>query len=196
MNLIDRVKKMVTTPKTEWEVVAVEAPDASKVIMGYVVPLCGVAAVAAFLGIGFLTDFVSIRWCFMAAIMLFLLLVLIVLLTAFVSDLVAPSLGAEKNLGRSVQLLGYGCTPLYLSAILSIFPSVADIFLILGGLYSAYLIFLGVMPIKKITQDKQAGYAIVTIGIAIGVFFLLRLILKRIFFSMVFDGYGPYNINF
>ena len=52
MNLIDRAKNMLTTPKTEWMVVASETPDNSKIVVGYVIPLAIAGAVAAFIGYG------------------------------------------------------------------------------------------------------------------------------------------------
>lgn len=199
MNLIDRVKKILVTPKTEWEAVALETPDASKTIMGYVLPLAIVAAVAAFIGLGLIgikilfMRVASVELGLYAAISLLLLLVLTILITAFIIDAVAPSFGSEKNFGRSVQLLAYGCTPLYLGAIASILPNILDIFLIIGGLFGAYLIFLGVTPLKKTPQDKQAVYAIICIGATTGVFFLVQLILKKIFAQ--FSGFGGASMN-
>ena len=52
MNLFDRVKNIIASPNREWDVIAAEQPDASKIITGYVLPLAGIAAIAAFIGYG------------------------------------------------------------------------------------------------------------------------------------------------
>ncbi len=52
MNLIDRVKNIIITPNKEWDVITTEQPDAGKIITGYVLPLAGLAAIAAFIGYG------------------------------------------------------------------------------------------------------------------------------------------------
>ena len=52
MNLIERVKNMLVTPKTEWNVVAAEIPDTGKILSGYIIPLTLAGAVAAFIGYG------------------------------------------------------------------------------------------------------------------------------------------------
>ena len=50
MNLIERVKNIILTPKTEWDVIDQETADTQKIVVGYVVPLVAVGAVASFLG--------------------------------------------------------------------------------------------------------------------------------------------------
>ena len=52
MNLIERVKNIITSPNKEWDVIATETPDTGKIITGYVLPLAGAAALAAFIGYG------------------------------------------------------------------------------------------------------------------------------------------------
>jgi len=50
MNLIDRVKNILLTPKTEWEVIKAESTPQKEIITGYVLPLAAVSAVCGFLG--------------------------------------------------------------------------------------------------------------------------------------------------
>ncbi|HEX6633202.1 MAG TPA: hypothetical protein VF038_04495, partial [Usitatibacter sp.] len=50
MNLVQRVKNILLTPKTEWQAVAAETTPDSQVIVGYVLPLAAVAAIAGFIG--------------------------------------------------------------------------------------------------------------------------------------------------
>ena len=50
MAIVDRVKNILITPKTEWDVIAGETTPTAQLITGYVLPLAAVAAVAHFLG--------------------------------------------------------------------------------------------------------------------------------------------------
>ena len=52
MNLIERVKNIIVSPVKEWNVISAETPDTGKIITGYVLPLAGAAALAAFIGYG------------------------------------------------------------------------------------------------------------------------------------------------
>jgi hypothetical protein len=54
MNLIDRVKNILITPQKEWDVIKGEQPNISGIVTGYVLPLAGAAAVAAFIGYAFI----------------------------------------------------------------------------------------------------------------------------------------------
>ncbi len=39
MNLVERAKNIIVTPKTEWEAVAAEEPNIQQILLGYVLPL-------------------------------------------------------------------------------------------------------------------------------------------------------------
>ena len=49
MNLIERVKNILITPKTEWEVINGETATTQSLFMGYVLPLSIVAAIGSLL---------------------------------------------------------------------------------------------------------------------------------------------------
>ncbi|MFZ1261742.1 MAG: hypothetical protein WAQ93_14760, partial [Chitinophagaceae bacterium] len=54
MNLIDRAKKILLTPKTEWDVVNSETPNTQSILTTYVIPLVAIGAIASFIGWGFI----------------------------------------------------------------------------------------------------------------------------------------------
>ena len=51
MNLIDRAKNIIISPKTEWDVVANEEPNIQQIITGYVFPLAIIPAIALLISI-------------------------------------------------------------------------------------------------------------------------------------------------
>lgn len=202
MNLIERAKNIITAPNKEWDVVNGEEPNIPGIITGYVLPLAGVAAIAAFIGyglIGFNAGFgIRIKgmdWGLYQAITVLAGALLSVFVSAFVIDALAPSFGSEKNLGRSVQLVAYSYTPGWIGGLFAIIPSLAIIGS-LAGLYGLYLLYVGLPKLKKTPQDKHVSYFVVSLIVMIVVFIVIGLILAKILMSVFGLSYGLRDINF
>jgi hypothetical protein len=200
MNLIDRVKNIITNPKKEWDVISVEPADSGKIITGYVLPLAGIAAIAAFIGYGFIGFNVlgfrvsGINWGIYQALTILIGAIASVFITALVVDALAPSFGSEKNFNRSVQLVAYSFTPFWVGGILAIFPPIAFLGA-LFGLYGVYLLYLGIPKLKNTPADKHVGYFVVTLVISIVVYIVIGWILGRILMSILGLSYGFGNLN-
>jgi hypothetical protein len=179
MNLIERVKNIIVTPKTEWEVISSESSTAQQVIMSYIVPLALAAAAAAFIGYGFLWSFATIGWGIYHAIVVLISTILAVLVAAFVVDALAPSFGSEKNFDRSVRLVAYSYTPSLIGALLAIYPPISFVGG-LFGLYGIYLWYLGLTPMKRTPDDKKVIYMIISVIVLIVVWAVIGLILSAI----------------
>ena len=199
MNLIERVKNIIMSPAKEWDVIATEQPDTGKIITGYVLPLAGAAALAAFIGYGLIgVSYFGIRvaginWGIYQAINVLVAAIAGVFISAFVIDALAPSFGSEKNMGRSVQLVAYSYTPGWIGGLLAIFPAIALIGS-LAGLYGLYLLYLGLPKLKKTPADKHVGYFVVSLLVIIVVYFVIGLIMAAILPGMG-RTYGGGSIN-
>jgi hypothetical protein len=186
MNLIDRAKNIIISPKTEWDVVANEEPNIQQIITGYVIPLALISAIASFVGYGLVgAPFLgaSVTWGIVQAIIVIFTAVLAVITAAFVVDALAPSFGSQKNMGRAVQLFAYSMTPAWIGGIFNIYPPLG----ILGalfGLFGLYLLYLGFTPLMQTPEDKKVGYIIVSIVVLIVVYIVLGVILSAIFFGI------------
>ena len=132
-HVIDRAKNMITQPAKEWDVISMETPNQSHIITGYVLVLAGAAAIAAFIGYGFIgfnSGFLGIRiagvdWGIYQALAVLIGAVIGVYICAMVIDALAPSFDSEKNMGRSVQLVAYSYTPAWIGGLLAIYPPIA-----------------------------------------------------------------------
>src|SRR5215212_9461522 len=181
MNTIDRAKNMITSPVKEWDVIATEQPNIGQIMTNYVLLLAGAAAVAAFIGYGFIgfnygfMRVSGINWGIYQALAVLVSAIAGVFICAFVIDALAPSFGSEKNMGRSVQLVAYAYTPAWIGGLLSIFPAIALIGALLG-LYGLYLLYIGMPKLKKTPADKHVGYFIVSLVAIIVVYFIIGLI--------------------
>lgn len=197
-NVIERAKNIITQPAKEWDVVSLETPNQSQIILSYVLILAGAAAVAAFIGYGFIgfnSGFLGIRiagvdWGIYQALAVLIGAIVGVYICAMVIDALAPSFGSEKNMGRSVQLVAYSYTPAWIGGLLAIYPPIALIGS-LFGLYGLYIMYIGLPKIKKTPADKQVGYFVVSIVAVIVVYFVIGLIMSRLLMPAFGLSYTP-----
>jgi hypothetical protein len=178
MNLVDRAKNILLTPKTEWEVIAAENTPTAQLITGYVLPLAGVAAVASFIGmsvIGFgfyrvpiATGIGMLVWHLIAS-------VISVFVLAFIADALAPTFGAQKSMAQALKLAVYSYTPGWIAGIFGIIP-LLGLLAIIGALYGIYLLYLGLPRLMKNPDEKTVPYLVVIIVAAIILYVIVAAI--------------------
>jgi hypothetical protein len=185
MNLIDRVKNIIMTPKTEWPKIAGEQPNVGQILMGYVLPLALIPTVASILGWGiFGVGFGSSFTHGIARGLVTLISAFVgVYITAFVIDLLAPTFSSQKNLDRATQLVAYSYTPAWVGGIFNLVPLIGWIGG-LFGLYGIYLMYLGIPHVMKTPQEKVIPYMIVSIIVLLVVYALVAAIVGGIMFSL------------
>lgn len=185
MNLVDRAKNIIVTPKTEWDAVSAEEPNIQQILFGYVLPLALIPTVAVIIGWGMIGIFGFTSFTYGIAMGLVQLInaFLSVLVAGFVIDMLASSFGSQKNMGRAVQLVAYSMTPIWIAGILNILPTIGWL-AGLVGLYGLYLMYLGLAPLMKTPEDKKVGYLVVSIIILVVVYFVIAAILTAIFMAI------------
>jgi len=185
MNLIERVKNILITPKTEWDVISGETATTQSLLMGYVLPLSVVAAAGSLLK-GFLfAGTYSLKFFIITAAIGFIAAVISFFITVIIVDMLAPSFGSEKDMGRSAQLVAYSGTPSYIGALLSFIPVIGGIVALAAWAYGIYLMYLGIGPMKKTPEDKKVVYMVVAFLIMIALYFILVAVLTAIIFAIV-----------
>ncbi len=183
MALVDRVKNILLTPKTEWDVIAAETTPTASLITGYVLPLAGVAALATFIGyclVGTTLPFVgtyrmSIPWGIGVAVWHVVGAVIAVFVLGLIIDALAPTFGAQKNSAQALKVAVYSYTPAWITGILNILPALG-VLAILGALYGIYLMYLGLPRLMRNPEDKSAGYTAVTVIAAIVIGIVISVI--------------------
>lgn len=203
MNLIERAKNILLTPKPEWDKISQEKADIPAIIMGYVLPLAAISAVAAFIGYSFIGESAGIFRVKSTSLGLYFAIRFLlgaigsVFLSAFIIDVLAPSFGAEKNMDKSIQLVAYSYTASLIGGIFAIVPALSIIGLI-AGIYGLYLLYIGLPPMKKAPADKQGAYFVASLVVMIVVyalvFFIIEKILRAIWGNSIV-GFSDVNIN-
>ncbi|MGV8095365.1 MAG: Yip1 family protein [Mangrovibacterium sp.] len=169
MNLTERVKNIVLTPKSEWRVIETENDPHAKVLTTYLIWLALIPAVAAFIGYGLIGYQVfgvkvggGVSWGIRFAVQHFISVIGGAYLTAWVFDLLAPNFGGTKNFDRAFQLAAYCYTPVCVGGIFYLHHSLS-VLAGLAGLYGLYLLYLGIKPMMKAPDDKLTTYFIIAL---------------------------------
>lgn len=186
MNLFERAKNILLSPKTEWEVIKAESSTTSGLFTQYVLILAAIPAIATFIGhsiigvsLGPFGSFkVPMSNGILYAVLQYVFTLVGVYVAAFVVDALAPSFGSSKDMIASMKVVVYSWTAAWVAGIFAIIPAIS----ILGilGLYSFYLLYLGLKIVKDTPQDKLVGYFIVTIIVLIIIYFIIGYLVTAI----------------
>lgn len=181
MNLVERVKNILLQPRQEWAVISAEPHTVQGLYTRYVMILAAIPAVASFIGLsligmGFLG--VSYRVPLGAGIaqmvVTYLLSLGSVYVMALIIDALAPSFGGEKNFIQAMKVAAFFPTAAWLAGIFYLLPVLSILALI--GLYSFYLLFVGLPIVMKVAEEKAVPYVVVVIIAAIVIFVVIGAI--------------------
>ena len=182
MSLMDRVKNIILTPKTEWPVIDREPGDVAYVFTNYVAILAAIPAICGFIGfsiVGIGPFRMSVASGLLNAIVSYLLVFVIVYVVALIVDALAPTFGGNKNFESALKVTAYSYTPSWLCGIFLLIPRLS--FLAILGLYGLYLLWLGLPVLMKAPQEKSLGYTVAIVVIAIVIGIVLGAIQSTIF---------------
>jgi hypothetical protein len=167
MNLIDRAKNIIMTPKTEWEVIDKETTTTAELYKGYIVLLALIGPVA--IALRSMISYFSI-YGLVSAVTTYVFILIVVFLMALLVNALAPTFGGQKSQIQALKVTAYSMTPAMVAGVLHILPMLG-ILSLLASLYGLYLLYLGLPVLMKVTQEKAVGYtaAIVVCGLVIGI---------------------------
>jgi hypothetical protein len=172
MNLVERVKNILLTPKTEWPVIEREPGDPAYLFKNYVAILAAIPAVCGFIGAVLIG--MGIFFALVHAIVGYLLTFVGVFVMAFVIDALAGVFGGQKNFPNAMKVSAYFPTAAWLAGAFNIIPALALLSIL--GLYSFYLLYTGLSPLMKAPQEKAVVYTIAVVVCAIIVWIVMLAI--------------------
>ncbi|HEX2723216.1 MAG TPA: Yip1 family protein [Gemmatimonadaceae bacterium] len=182
MNLVSRVKGILTNPRQEWAVIDAEPLNVGEVLVGYVLPLAAIGPIASIIGwstFGFGGLFrASIGSLIAMACVTFVLTIVGVFVTSWVINALAPTFGATQSMPQAMKVAIYSSTAAWVAGIFNIFPALAILALI-GALYSLYLFFVGLPMLMKAPSDKATTYTVVVIIAVMVIYFIVGSIAGR-----------------
>ena len=174
MDIVQRVKNICLTPKTEWPVIADEPSTTGALIGRYAAPLAAIGAIAGFIGgslIGTTLPFlghyrVPLASGLVTALFTFGMALVGVFVLSLIINALAPTFAGEKNTAQALKVAVYSYTPAWVAAVLHIIP-LLGILAIFGALYGIYLLYLGLPRLMKSPEDKAIPYTVVVLVCAI-----------------------------
>jgi hypothetical protein len=192
-----RVKQMLFHPVTAWRSIGEEKGSMRSVLVGYVFPMSLLPAVCSFVGYGFvgasglLFRVSGLYWGTAMAIDSLITSLSVYLLGTWLVDRIAPAFGAKRALGRSAQLVAYAYTPAWLAGVFYLLPMAQE--LVVLGLYSVYLFYLGIPVMKPMPDNQRVAFTISSAIVLIIIRFVVGLLIVNIVYAISGNPYLPYT---
>lgn len=172
VGLIPRVRQILFSPKTEWEVIGGEATASAKIWTGYILPLAALSSIAGLIGglvFGNPLDSVmgsqlgaalgikfGVRFYLQTAIMGFVGSLVGCALVSWLVGVLAPTFGATAPGNTGLKIAAYSYTAAWVAGLFGIVPMLSVLGLL--GLYSIYLLFLGLKALTGVPEGKAIPY--------------------------------------
>jgi hypothetical protein len=179
--LIERVKNIVLSPKSEWPIIAPEPTSIGQLYVGYVIPLAALAAVMSFVHmslIGVRVPFAGavrmpIDTGLTSAVAAFGFGLLGIFLVALIVNGLAPTFSGARDLRQALKVAAYSLTPAWLSSVLALSPILPSLLQFLAALYGIYVLYLGLPIVMRSPREKAFGYTamVVICTILLGIVF-------------------------
>jgi Yip1 domain len=178
-SLVTRVQNMIMKPAAEWDVVAAEPASVGSIYTGYAMILAAIPAIATLLG-SILFAHMNPILAVITAVIGYVLALVGLYITAFIVNALASSFGAEQNQVQALKLVAYANTAAWVAGALNIIPILGALASLVGGIYSLYVLYLGLPKLMKNPADKTTVYFIVTLVVAIVVYAVIGAVVGLI----------------
>jgi hypothetical protein len=182
MALVDRVKNILLNPRQEWAVIDTEATTPVDLYKGYIIPLAAIGPIASFIGstvFGYHLPFVGtfrtpVGSALSALVVTYLLTLAGVYVLSLIIDALAPTFGGTKSHIQALKVSAYSSTASWVVGIFSLVPGLRWLGIL--GLYSLYLLYLGLPVLMKTPAEKAMAYTILVILAALVLFLVIGLV--------------------
>ncbi|WP_158756431.1 Yip1 family protein [Dyella sp. S184] len=200
--IIERVKAILTTPRTEWPVAAAEPASVGGLYAGYIVIVAALPAIASFIKgslIGYGGFGITIRTPFtlgiVAMVLGYVLSLVMTYVVALIVNALAPTFGGQKDQTQALKTIAYAWTAYWIASIGTIVPWLGWLIGIAGGIYSIYLLYLGLPHTMKCPPDKAAGYTAVSVVITIVLGWIIGLVVAGVVGTAALTGASMSGMN-
>lgn len=182
MNLVDRVKRILLSPGTEWQVIEAEPTTPAQLYTGYIVPLAAIGPIAQLTGYSVFgitvplvgTYRVPIGSAISSALVTYVLSLAATYVLALIIDGLAPTFNGQRSQIGALKVAAYSSTASWVAGIFYLIPGLR--LLTILGLYSLYLLYLGLPIVMKAPREKAVAYTAVVILAAIVLFMVIAMI--------------------
>ena len=200
--IFSRIKAILSTPQTEWPVIAAEPDTVGGLFRNYICIVAALPVIAYFirgslighggwgmhihtpLGLGLL-----------GLILHYLLTLVVVYLVALIVNAFAPSFGGSKDSVQALKTVAYAWTAGWVAGIAIIIPWLGWLVAIAGVIYGIYLLYLGLPHTMRCPPERAGGYTAVIVIIGIVLSWIVGLIMTGIIGTAALTGASMAGIH-
>lgn len=192
IKIIERVKNIIIKPHEEWKLIKNEETSNNHIVLTYLLPLMAINLVATIIGSSlFSFKFFyanTMTYTIFSAILGLLILLIILYSISYVIKALAPSFGFQTEYSSAFKWMAYSMTP---NLIVGIVVGLLPMLYMLGilGLYSFYVLWVGMEELFEIQKDKKIGFYIVSVLILLAEYLILGWILGFILFQSIVGSF-------
>jgi hypothetical protein len=167
--LVSRAMNILLRPQAEWAVIDGESTSVQGLFLGYAAILAAIPPLAQIIHGLMPHCFFVACWTpnpvfvVVGAVVYYIASLATVFLVGFIIDALAPSFGAQKSQEQAMKVAVYSWTAAWVAGILNIIPWFGGLLVLLGSLYSIYLLYTGLMVVMKSPATQVVGYTAVAV---------------------------------
>jgi hypothetical protein len=199
MGLVDRVKNILLSPSKEWEVIDGETATVASLYTGYIIPLAAITPICQAIGysvFGVSLPFVGtwrtpIGSAITSAVITYVLTLLGVYLLSLIIDNLAHTFGGTRSAIQALKVAAYSYTAAWVAGIFTLIPGLRILTIL--GLYSLFLLYLGIPVLMKSPKEKALGYTAVVLLVGIIISFVIGAVASRFIGGPSMGGMGGYT---
>ena len=189
--LIERVRGIVLSPKSEWQKIAAEPADVKSLFAGYAMILTAIPALCGLIGFALITLLLPtvgtirtpIAAMLVQLVLTYVLGLMALYVVALIVDALAPTFDGQKSAIQALKLVVYSSTPVWLAGMFVLLPVWGELG-ILVALYGLYLLYVGLAPMMKNPRNKSFGYT----ALIIVSYIILAIIVSAVTAAVVNAG--------
>jgi hypothetical protein len=194
--LIQRARSLLVSPRTEWPVIAAEPATVTDLFrdcflaLAAIPPVCGFVKVSliGYAWHGFRVYRRGIGPGLSAALVEYVVSLLAVYILAVIVDALAPSFGGQQSRIQALKVVGYSYTTAWVAGFARLLPGLAGLIALAAGLYSVYLLYLGLPHTMKVPAERAVPYTVVLVIIALLIGWIIALITGGMYGVMLPDN--------
>ncbi|MBS0362840.1 MAG: YIP1 family protein [Proteobacteria bacterium] len=194
---VGRILSLLLHPAETWDLIADEPATIEGLYRTWVLPLAALPAAATAIGLisfhGFVLFGTRYQPSFLSIIggglAEYLLILIGTYLLAVVIDVAAPRFSGEHSLTQAFKLVAYSGTPAWVFGLCALLPMAGELIAFLGGLYSLYILYLGLPKLMRSDPEGNLTY----FGLILGVSVLMFVVINTVSHN-VSDVGGPVRI--
>lgn len=190
--IFERIKKLLLSPKDAWHDIAAEEISIVDMFLKYAALLALIPAVSLIIGFGLVGLRIGpgyyrmpMATAFFSAVLSYVLNLAGVFAGGYIINFLGQYFSAESSVKQSMKLAVYSSTAFWVAAVFGIVPALS--FLSILGLYSVYLLYLGIPALMKIPEDKIMPFTIAVIIASIVLGFLLNAVIGNFIYGPIYS---------